>query len=256
MTSPLTLRRPGSSGVGLVALVATLATASAPLAAQNKVEPFSNGLRLHWTKEQVIQRFGEPTDRTWDAGIFGYADFRVTVYPPGNAIHRVVLKTPAIRLASGIGVGSAVDDVRRVFGQTSDVVSGQYRLSIEYDGGRVYRLTISPVGDAFAPAATVAGGPATPGSRAAGNPMSAPTAMAGRWYGVNVANQLTLTADGRYTTGAGGSGSWRQRGDTVQFSGPLTAWNGGTAVLSRGALEFHWTNREGAVQYFAFVRKD
>jgi hypothetical protein len=230
---------------------ASLLTA-APLLGQgagNPVEPLSNGLRLSWTKREILQRFGEPTRPTWDRQTFGYEAFSVAVGGQEQAIWHVIIRTPAVRLASGITVGSSAGEVQRVFGTRNDIDVDQYRLTITYAGDVVGSLRIAPRGDAFRPVGPPAGGGSGVG---AGAPAGDVT---GTWHGLNEAQQLTITADGRYRTGVGGVGQWRRRGDTLVFSGPLAAWNQGRGVLSRGLLEFRWTSREGALQYFVFTRK-
>lgn len=77
--------------------------------------------------------------------------------------------------------------------------------------------------------------------------------LAGHWYGIaGTSADLVLKADGTYISGGSASGTWRQQGSDVVFTGPLAAWNGGHGKLKpKGdVIEFYWTNAAGAKQYF------
>jgi len=91
--------------------------------------------------------------------------------------------------------------------------------------------------------------PPTPEPKAAAN-----ANIVGEWKGVkNTGGVLTITADGKYKTN-GGSGEYRVSGKQITFTGPLTIWNGGRAVLKEGMIEFSWTNARGAKRLYSFAK--
>lgn len=245
-------------------VVAAALLAAHPVAAQNKVEPLSNGLRLHWTKGDILKQFGEPTKRTWDNDTFGYPGFDLVVGGRDKTIWSVTLKSPDVRLASGIAVGSTAAAVRRVFDLPTEIRHDQYRLAITYDGGVVTAIRISPIGDQFRPAGSPKPSEGTDRAPARRDGALTATAVVGQWYGAamggpsggaSAGTPLLLMSDGRYRYGSGGSGRWRIEGDSVRFSGTLSAWNRGLAGLSDGNLEFSWTTASGGKQSFVFIRE-
>ncbi len=103
-------------------------------------------------------------------------------------------------------------------------------------------FTIGPVG---APAAA----PAAPAAPAGG--------LSGHWLGIaGTAADVTIKPDGTYVSGGTATGTWRQQGSDVYFTGPLAAWNGGHGKLkpSGDVIEFYWTNAAGAKQYFVLAK--
>jgi hypothetical protein len=94
----------------------------------------------------------------------------------------------------------------------------------------------------------------TPDAPARRTPATSTSALTGEWIGINgTAGRVRIFADGTYTFNDV-SGSYRQSGDQITFSGPLSAWNGGRARIGAGVIEFSWTTAEGANQYFVFEK--
>jgi hypothetical protein len=216
----------------------------------NLVEPLSNGLRLSMKKEEVLKRFEGLTE-----GFGGLVESRhwTLWYTPGSGdIERCTLKRE-VRLACGIGVGDSIAKVRATFpgGATSggnyQVVSGQYDLLFEAYQEQVTRIRISPVGRRFVDES------APPPSKPKDVPIRS---LVGSWYVTRGGGgTVVLKADGTYTTGVGGKGTYRADGNEVLFEGALEAWNGGRGTLSpEGVLEFYWKNREGFPNHIVLLR--
>lgn len=108
----------------------------------NPVEPFSNGLAMAMTPQDIKQRFGDPGRRGGFASCdMFFPDFRVsTCYGQGN--RTVYLSAPGVRLNSGIGVGSSKADAARVFGNPFGGTMGPYKLDLSYAGDRVANIKI------------------------------------------------------------------------------------------------------------------
>jgi len=238
--------------LGTAAALAANAPASATA---NRVEPLSLPLRLSMTAPEVIAALGPPRSdyRSFGGGIV-YAGLRVMFDATGQEIGNLTIEGDA-RLASGIGVGTALPRVQAEFPggkmvyDSYDVSAGQYALSFRAPAGTVDRIVIRPAGrrfTAFAP--TAAAAPQAPAP--------APGALAGRWIDPRNAQSFEIFADGRYRTGVGGEGRVSASGAGLVFSGVLSAWDQGRATLSadRKLIEFHWTNADGARNYFAFQR--
>lgn len=151
-------------------------------AAVNHVEPLSNGLSLGMTGPQIRQQFGEPAHRSWDARSLSYPGFTVQVGGGRQEIWHLTLKK-GVSLSCGIGVGSARDDVEKVFGASEAPVEGQYKLLFTYKGDRVSGIRIDPASGSFA---------------ASAEPASAlPASFVGTWHGVgSTIGQLELKPDG------------------------------------------------------------
>ncbi len=230
--------------------------AKAPAApAPNGVEPLSIPLRLSMSAQEVIAALGPPRsdNRAFGGGI-GYPGLRVLFDATGQEIGTLTLEGDT-RLASGIGVGTALARVKAEFPDGTmvydsyDVTAGQYALSFRAPAGTVDRIVIRPAGRRFATLTPTA--PRTP-------PASTPalSALAGQWIDPRNAQTLELFAEGRYRTGVGGEGRVTASPEGLVFSGVLSAWNQGRAALSadRQVFEFYWRNADGAQNYFAFQR--
>ena len=223
-------------------------------AQKNPVEPLSNGLPLSWTKRQIVDRFGEPTKPSWDSRTFGYDGFGVMVGGAREEIWRLTIDGPGVRLASGIGVGSSAADVARVFGSRSSATVDQYALEFSYDGDRVSKIKIDPANGSFTPVTASKTAKVTRGAVGGTATGAAKASLAGKWFGQNVAAQITIDPNGTYSSPNGGRGRWRLEGADVVFTGPLAAWNHGRASFKNGNLEFSWKTPEGASQYFVLIR--
>lgn len=80
------------------------------------------------------------------------------------------------------------------------------------------------------------------------------SALTGTWIGINgTAGRIDISPDGTYAFN-GTSGRYSVSGDSVIFTGPLSAWNGGRGKFHDNIIEFSWTNAEGASQYFVFEK--
>jgi hypothetical protein len=110
-----------------------------------------------------------------------------------------------------------------------------------------------------APNATPNGAPNAPApAPLPDEPAAATTAsIAGEWHEPDTFAAIRLNPDGSYTAPDGGVGTFRVVGGDVLFTGPLSAWNGGRAVLKPGAIEFRWkdADADGVEHRFRFVRK-
>lgn len=228
----------------------TTTTPAVQSAATNRVEPLSNGLRLSMKKADILKRFEGLTE-----GFGGFVDGRLWSfwYTPGSGdIERCTLKRD-IRLACGIGVGDTLARVRESFpgGATSggnyQVVHGQYDLLFEAYQDAVTRIRISPVGRRFIDGSL----PPTPGRADV-----AIASVAGTWHMTQGgAGLVVLYADGTYTTGVGGKGTFRSEGNDLVFKGTLEAWNAGRGTLSReSVIEFSWKNPDGFPNHIVLVR--
>lgn len=240
----------GSRAADSVPSKAKAPTVSPP-ARTNLVEPLSNGLRLTQTKAQVLQQFGQPTLVTVVGMTF--PEFAVGFDGPGEQVSHFRTQK-GVRLACGVGVGDSMDRVQKVFpgggasGGNYQVTHGQYSLLFEGYQNEVYKVSIWPVKDRFVDES------APPPPKPKDLPVSS---LAGTWHmtqgGVGV---VTLKADGSYTTGVGGKGTFTTDGRDVVFKGALEAWNGGRGTQSQdGVIEFHWKNEEGFQNYIVLIRE-
>lgn len=84
-----------------------------------------------------------------------------------------------------------------------------------------------------------------------------PLQVTGTWHGINgTVATVELRGNGTYLWSGSNAGSWQRNGDEIVFTGSLAAWNQGRGKLNSTAdlLEFYWTNREGAKQYFVLQK--
>lgn len=212
------------------------------LAAANLVEPLSNGLALSMTKPEIVSRFGEPPNPTWDSRTFGYRDFSVQVGGQRLEIWRVTLK--GVKLNCGIGAGSSRADVVRAFGKPDGITYDQYQLTFSYTGDRVESIKIEPAKDSFA----AISGPASQPAK------KEDVSLVGKWYGAgSTMGLIEMRPDGSYSYGQA-RGTYSQKDGEIIFTGSLTAWNNGHAKIKNGILEFYWTNAQGFKQYFTFAK--
>lgn len=252
---------PASSGAVINAPVSTTAPAQrTPVAdrarhSANPVEPLSNGLRLSMTQAEILAKFGEPTEHTFDARTFGYPSFGVACGGAFAKIWHLTLKR-GVTLSSGIGVGSSRAAVERVFGSASPVKSGQYAVTFRYDGDRVSEIKIDPANGEFSGLTSDKPTPRHPRAEPKSEPASA-ASLLGTWYGAgDTKGTIELHADGTYDWSGNHAGRYSVAGTKVTFTGSLTAWNGGVAQLNKrgDTIEFYWTNADGAKQWFVFIR--
>ncbi len=242
--------------VGSRAAEPTTTKPAAPPAASrptrtNLVEPLSNGLRLTQTKAQVLQQFGQP--RLVTVVGMTFPEFAVRFEGPGEQVSSFRTQK-GVRLSCGLGVGDSMDQVRKVFpngglsGGNYQVTHGQYSLLFEGYENQVYKVSIWPVKDRFVDES------APPPPKPRDVPISS---LAGTWYVTQGgAGVVTLKADGSYTTGVGGKGTFATDGRDVVFKGALDAWNGGRGTQSQdGVIEFYWKNEEGFQNYIVLIRE-
>jgi hypothetical protein len=220
--------------------------------AGNLVEPLSNGMLLTMTKGDILQRFGEPTERGWDARTFGYDDFGVSVGGSREEIWHFTIKRD-ICLNSGVTIGSSRAEVAKAFGRADRVDYKQYRLEFSYADERVSQIKIDPV-ESFKPYPQFIEG-ATPAKGSTTNPTPTPRSILGTWYGSNVAAQIEIRSNGTYTSPNGGGGKWTMKGNEIRFTGSLEGWNNGQAKLVDGNIEFYWKNASGQTNYFVLIRR-
>jgi hypothetical protein len=228
---------------------ALLKVALLALSAANLIEPLSNGLRLSMTRDEIIDKFGPPTEPTWDPRVFGYPQFVVEVGGVNQGIWRLILKE-GVALRCGVRLGSSRQEVTRLFGAADQVVHRGIRLRFAYAKNQLIRIEIEPAVGEFARASKDS-------DRAAGEDEAHRTSAApvlGTWHGANVAIQITLQPDGSYVSSVG-SGRYTQNGEKIAFTGPLRQWNRGRARVANGALEFHWKDSNGTVHLVAFNRE-
>jgi hypothetical protein len=230
---------------------------AAPGPAGNVVEPLSNGLRLTMTADEVIRKFGPPRsdDRLWGGGI-GFDGFGLTFNASGTQIWHFTISRD-VKLNSGIGIGSSRPEVEHVFGSSSPAVHGQYELTFRFDDrDRVSEIKVRPASAAFAPydAAKSAADP-SPAQPATGGGMKTAD-LAGVWYGTaTTVGTIKIHPDGSYIHNGSGKGTIASiAGNVITFDGPLKAWGGGRATLTRGNLEFYWKNDDGSTNWFSFAK--
>ncbi|HEY9899797.1 MAG TPA: hypothetical protein V6D00_11495 [Pantanalinema sp.] len=213
----------------------------------NLVEPLSNGLLLSMTKSDIIERFGPPTYVTWDDGTFGYRDFTVICGGKNKSIWHLTLKEN-IKLNSGIGIGSGMNEVMKTFNHKYDFIYDQYHLIFSYAGDQVSGIKIDPVNDGFAPYSGK-------GSAAAQATVGR-SAFVGLWYGTaSTVGTIDIRPDGTYVYNGNGNGTYAVNGNIITFTGPLSAWDGGRATLDGGNLVFYWRNKNGSKNWFTFAKE-
>ena len=218
----------------------------------NLVEPLTNGLTLNMTDAQIKQRFGSPTEQSWVADSYGYPGINIQVGGQDKEIWDVVLKTNCVMLHSGIGPGSTRAQVLQTFGRADVVTYQAYKLTFTYGGNTVYSVRIEPAEGSFRTRST-----ADVGSRAAERPATSTggsDGLAGNWYCVSpspTVGIIKMDGHGDYSFGAN-SGHYSVSGTTVAFSG--IPWNGGRAELTKGRIDFNYTDKTGFRYYFAFAR--
>ena len=79
--------------------------------------------------------------------------------------------------------------------------------------------------------------------------------LTGTWYGLTAAGQIEMRANGTYAYNGSEGGRYRVSGSDIYFTGTLDSWDHGHAKISpQGNMEFHWTNSNGSINYFAFSR--
>ncbi len=244
-------------GLVCLCLLAASGRAAHPPASStpNRVEPLSLPLRLSMTASEVLAALGPPRSdyRAFGGGLV-YGGLRVMFDATGKEIGNLTIEGEA-RLASGIGVGTALSRVQAEFpgGQmvydSYDVTAGPYALSFRAPAGTVDRIVIRPADRAFPTLH-----PAAPAAPAAPPPSLG--ALAGRWIDPRNAQSFEIFPDGRYRTGVGGEGRVSVSAEGLVFSGVLSAWDRGRARLTneRQVIEFEWRNADGSRNQFAFLR--
>jgi hypothetical protein len=253
-----TRRRIPLAALALLAAVLTPACAqerapgAAPAGAQRCVEPLSAPVRLSMTADEVLRALGKPrSDNRAFGGGLRFEGLSVMLDTAGREIWTFTI-TGDTRLACGHGVGDTLAKVREGFPGGSmvydvyQVQAGAYDLGFRAPAGVVQEIRIRPSGRRF---------PAS-GTAVASGPAVALATLAGRWIDPRSGQSFDISASGRYRTPAGAEGTVSADAEGLSFTGPLSAWNRGRATLTadRSAIEFHWTNADGAQQYFAFLR--
>jgi hypothetical protein len=239
----------------------------------NPVEPLSNGLSLAFTKADILNRFGEPTERTWDSRTFGYGSFRVQVGGAREEIWRIRLTGSEVALSSGIRIGSRKRDVEAVLGSAYRADIGQYSLQFSYSGERVTEILIEPANGSFAPVAAprrnqsqppVAAVTTQPANGSETSPRTpqgnrSQSSVPGVWQFIvpsSTLGEIELRADGTYVGRPAGGGTWRLEGRDFQFTGTLTFNHGRGKLNEDGTLiEFNYKNDGGFAQYFVLKKK-
>ena len=218
------------------------------------VEPLSRPVQLSMTAEEVLRVLGKPQadNRSFGGGLT-FAGLRVMFDATGKEIGTFTI-TGDTRLACGAGVGDALAKVRAAFPggemvyDIYQVRTGPYELAFHTAGGQVSEIRIRPSGRRFVDLRT--------GAAPAASPAADLKKLAGQWIDPKNAQSFEIRPDGRYRTGVGGEGKVEVTAEGLRFSGALSAWNDGKATLTTdaSAIEFYWTNAQGAKQYFAFLR--
>lgn len=216
----------------------------------NAVEPISNGLLLTMTRTDILNKFGE-AEPNFDQCNLRYPGFQVICGGMHQTVWHFIINGPGVTLNSGIGVGSSKQEVAGVFGGPYGGTVGQYKVSFNYDGDRVYDIHVDPAGEDFQPYAR--------GKAAGGNASSAAPAggVAGLYWCVAPSwskGTLNLQADGSYQMNGNAAGHYSVSGNEVRFDGQLRSWNNGVGRLENGTLIFEWTTPAGAKQYFAYSK--
>lgn len=79
----------------------------------------------------------------------------------------------------------------------------------------------------------------------------------GTWYGTaQTVGTIVIKPNGTYDYNGNPGGEYKILGGSrIKFAGSLSAWGNGLATLDdKGNLEFSWTNRSGAKQWFSFAK--
>jgi hypothetical protein len=246
------------AGYAAACVVASLGVVPAPSAAAPKghcVEPLSRPLWLAMTADEVLRTLGKPqSDNRAFGGGLTFPGLRMTFDTAGKEMWSLAIVSADTRLACGAGVGDALAKVRADFpgGQMVydiyQVRTCPYELAFHSASGAVTEIRIRPSGRRFVDMRPGA----TPAAAAAIDLKS----LAGTWIDPKNAQSFEIRPDGRYRTGVGGEGRVTVSAEGLVFIGVLSAWNQGQATLTadRSAIEFYWTNAQGAKQYFAFLR--
>lgn len=204
------------------------------------------------TDAQIKQRFGPPSEQSWDADSYGYPGINIQVGGQDKEIWDVALKTNCVMLHSGIGPGSSRAQVQQTFG-SADVVEYQaYKLTFTYSGNTVYSVRIEPTQGSFRNKTTADAG-ARPAPRTSTSTAGS-DGLAGNWYCVSpsaTVGSIKMDGRGSYTFGAN-SGQYSVSGSRVSFSG--IPWNGGQGELIKGRIDFYYTDKAGFRYYFSFAR--
>lgn len=252
--------KPPLCRIRLAALAAAAALgpawASGPAAAPKGhcVEPLSRPVWLSMTADEVLRVLGKPqSDNRAFGGGLTFPGLRVMFDTSGKEIWTFTI-TGDTRLACGAGVGDTLARVREGFPGGSmvydiyQVQAGPYDLAFHTAAGKVSEIRIRPSGRRFVDARPGA----TPAVAAALDLKK----LAGQWIDPKNGQSFEIRPDGRYRTGVGGEGKVEATGEGLAFSGVLSAWNQGKATVTAdgSAIEFYWTNAQGAKQYFAFLR--
>src|SRR6266849_4719836 len=171
----------GYARIETASMPALLNVALLALSAANLVEPLSNGIRLSMTREEIIAKFGPPSEPTWDPRVFGYPQFVVEVGGVNQTIWRLVLKE-GVSLSCGVRIGSSRQEVIRAFGAGDQVVHQKIRLRFAYRQNQLTRIEIEPAVGEFARSSNDSG----KAPREAGLDRSSGSSFLGTWYGANV----------------------------------------------------------------------
>jgi hypothetical protein len=236
------------------AIARSPAPGSAATSKGHCVEPLSRPVWLSMTADEVVRALGKPqSDNRAFGGGLTFPGLRVMFDTSGKEIWTFTI-TGDTRLACGAGVGDALAKVRSAFPGGSmvyniyKVQTGPYEVSFHTASGQVNEISIRPSGRRFV---DVRAG-AAPAPAAAIDVKR----LAGQWIDPKNGQSFEIRPDGRYRTGVGGEGKVEATAEGLAFSGALSAWNQGKATITAdgSAIEFYWTNAQGAIQYFAFLR--
>jgi hypothetical protein len=255
--------------------------------AQNLVEPLSNGLKLSMTKQDIVGKFGSPTDVTWDDRSFGYDNFFVMVGGQKEEIWHLTLKKN-IRFNCGVGIGSSKADVQKYFGSSADELTyDQYKIYFYYSGNVINKIKIDPANSSFVPVAVknTAGSGSSSNinsnnkkksgfwerfgdalqeqSQQSSSPKtnhsntSSSNSFIGSWYGIaQTTGLIVIKANGTYEYQGSNCGTYTVSGNNIVFKGCLASWNNGKASLDNGSLVFYWQNSNGSYNYFTFGKSN